>query len=115
MYKLYHFSYVYLIVPLIGNCGRFESLTDNVLTAARIDECGFEGSVCSVFCSHPQLFNVSDENSMYNSNDNPGESFESLSNMEKLNDFCQCTNISHLDCLAEENAEVCSQFCYDRL
>jgi len=98
-----------------GDCEAFKSLTDNILTAARIGECGFEGSVCSVFCTHPQLFIVSNETSTYNLTNNPRQSFESLTNMEKLNDFCQCADMSHVDCFSEKNTAMCSQFCYNRL
>lgn len=93
-------------------------MTDNVLTSSRIEQCGFNGSVCNDFCANPFLFIVnatsSEDTEVGDEESEDYEqyiSFEDLSSTEKLDDFCECSRVSGLDCTAPESLQNCTDFC----
>lgn len=91
-----------------GDCAStLRLMTDNLLTSDRIERCTFSGSVCNDYCMNPDLFVVNSTRKGV-----PGYYIEpgDLSDKELLQDFCDCSRISGLDCNAPENLQNCTVF-----
>ncbi len=67
------------------------------------------GSLCADYCQNknPSRFNFSGDASCSNNNN----SFQCLSSQRKLEYFCDCQDITSLNCSIEDNIEWCTDFC----
>ncbi len=81
------------------------------ITSALIEESCVMGNglLCTDYCQNknPSRFNFSGDASCSNSDN----SFQCLSNQQKLESFCDCQDITSLNCSIEDNIERCTDFC----
>lgn len=89
-----------------------------IISQQEIEQCHFNGSICSSFCDAPHMFVVVDNaGTVVRNGDRDGTkhlTFQDLSNSEKLQDFCTCSQLGQaigLNCADPDNVENCTRLC----
>ncbi len=104
------------LIMVIGNC---ESLDVEVISSEDIEQCQFNRSTCSNYCENPDMFlveadmghEINGESVNRERADRETIPFQNFTNAEKLQDFCECSRVTKLDCREPENLENCTTFC----